>query len=86
MRNIRPATDSGNQPTVEIEFRNPVNRGEALEFLSTGLDTFIFTVQELRNPEGTAVERANPGDRLQVIAIPPNCNWQINGLVRKRSA
>jgi len=85
VRNISPARDSGNLPTVEIEFRNPVNRGEVVEFLSTGLDSFSFTVQELRNPEGAAVERANPGDRLQVTTIPPNCNWQINGLVRKRS-
>jgi putative protease len=86
VRSLVPATDSGPQPTVEIEFRNPVNRGEVLEVLGRGLDTFAFTVLELRNPEGSAVERANPGDRLQVVAIPPDCDWQINALVRKRTA
>ena len=86
VRNVDPAADSGPQPTVEIEFRNPVNRGEVLEFLGRGLDTFSFTVQGLRNPDGAPVERANPGDRLQVVVTPPNCDWQINGLVRKTSA
>lgn len=86
VRNCSPDPDRGARSTVEIEFRNPVNRGEVLEFLGRGLDTFSFTVLELRGPDGTAVDRANPGDRLQVVAAPADNDWQINGLIRKKTA
>jgi putative protease len=86
VRNCSPAPDHGAWSTVEIEFRNPVNRGEVLEFLGSGLDTFSFTVQELRGPDGAAVDRAKPGDCLQVVATPAHSDWRINGLIRKKTA
>ena len=84
VRNIIPATESGLQPRVEIEFRNPVNRGEELEFLGPGLESFFFTVQGLQGPDNVSVDRANPGDCLQVVAAAPVNDLQVNGLIRKK--
>lgn len=84
VRRINPATVSCPQPTVEIEFRNPVNTGEVLEFLGPGLDTFSFSVQGLQSPENTPVDRANPGDCLRVSTPLPAGDWQVNGLIRKK--
>jgi len=84
VRTITPATESSPQSTVEIEFRNPVNTGEVLEFLGPGLDSFFFTVKGLQSPDGTSVDRANPGDCLRVFAASPSGGWQVNGLVRKK--
>ena len=83
VRRIMPAPESGLQPLVEIEFRNPVNTGEELEFLGSGLESFFFTVQGLQSPDNTLVDRANPGDCLQVVTASPANDWQVNGLIRK---
>ena len=83
VRKINPATESCRQPSVEIEFRNPVNKGEELEFLGPGLDSFSFTVKGLQGSDNTPVDRANPGDCLQVFTDLPADDWQVNGLIRK---
>ena len=84
VRNIIPAAEPGQKSLVEIEFRNPVNTGEELEFLGPGLESFFFTVQGLQGPDNVSVDRANPGDCLQVVAASPANDWQVNGLIRKK--
>lgn len=84
VRTVSPAPDSGQQPRVEIEFRNPVNTGEELEFLGPGLESFFFTVQGLQGPDNNSVDRANPDDCLQVFTASPANEWQVNGLIRKK--
>jgi putative protease len=84
VRNIIPASEPGQKLIVEIEFRNPVNTGEELEFLGPGLDSFFFTVQEMQGPDNNSVDRANPGDCIQVFTASPANDWQVNGLIRKK--
>jgi putative protease len=84
VRNIIPAAEPGQKSLVEIEFRNPVNTGEELEFLGPGLESFFFTVQGLQSPDNVTVDRANPGDCLQVVTASPANDWQVNGLIRKK--
>jgi putative protease len=86
VRRVLPASESGPQRKAEIEFRNPVKKGEVLEFLGRGLASFVFQIEEFRNQDGDQVERANSGDLLRVDTAPTVLNWETNGLLRKKMA
>ena len=85
VRNVTVQEDSRSQQ-VEIEFRNPAQKGEVLEFLGKDMNSFAFVIKEFRNQDGELVERANSGDCLQVLTAPASVGWQANGLIRKKMA
>jgi putative protease len=86
IRNTIPASASCPHQQLEIEFRNPADQGEAMEFLDQDLSSLTFKIMEFRNQEGELVERARPGDRLQVVTMPHFDGWEVNGLIRKKMA
>ncbi|MDR9502351.1 MAG: U32 family peptidase [Desulfurivibrionaceae bacterium] len=67
---------------VQMEIRNVIRPGDALEYMGPGLENIPFTVQEIRTLENSPLEQANPGLTVQVIA-DQEIAWQQYGLVRR---
>ncbi len=67
---------------VQMEIRNVIRPGDALEYMGPGLENIPFTVQEIRTLENSPLEQANPGLTVKVITHQ-DIAWQQYGLVRR---
>ncbi len=72
-------------PKPLVEARNPIRRGERLEYLEQGLNHFSFTVDEMRDQDGIILEQANPGNLITLKTTPTAEGWEKNALLRKKT-
>jgi putative protease len=70
---------------LEVEMRNPLRKGETIEYLCRGIDTVSFEVLEVLDQDGIPLQQANPGNIVKIQYDPGiDITWEINGLLRKR--
>ncbi|MDA3786106.1 MAG: U32 family peptidase [Deltaproteobacteria bacterium] len=67
---------------VQMEIRNVIRPGDALEYMGPGLENIPFTVKEIRTLENSPLGQANPGLTVKMIA-DQEIAWQQYGLVRR---
>ncbi|MEN8140848.1 MAG: U32 family peptidase [Thermodesulfobacteriota bacterium] len=75
------AADSSGQE-AEIDLRHVIRPGDELEYMGPGILNHPFTVLELRNEMGVALEQANPGQQVTLVADRPLA-WQEHALIRR---
>jgi len=85
VRRILNGPDSGPDTTLEIELRNPLKKGEVLEYLDQGIDTFSFAAHDMRGVDGETIDQAHPGNLVRLEGLPRFTGWEVNGLLRKKS-
>ncbi len=70
---------------LQVEVRNPLKKGEMIEYLRRDINTVAFEILELRDQDGIPLEQANPGNIVKIrydSGIDPA--WEINSLLRKK--
>jgi len=76
--------DTG-QGWLQVEVRNPLKKGETIEYLCRDINTVAFEIMELLDQDGIPLKQANPGNIVKIkydSGIDPV--WEINGLLRKK--
>jgi putative protease len=70
---------------LAVEVRNPLRKGETVEYLSRDIKAVSFGVTELLDGDGIPMDQANPGNTVRLIYGPDvDGNWEENSLLRKR--
>jgi putative protease len=70
---------------LDIEVRNPLRKGEEIEYLCKDINVVSFEVLELLDQEGIPLEKANPGNIVRVrYASDIDTDWEVKGLLRKK--
>ncbi len=67
-----------------IEMRNPLTKGEHIEYLGKGLNNPSFEVTAIYDQKGEPLEQANPNSLVTLSTTPPLTGCQENGLLRKK--
>lgn len=67
-----------------IETRNPISKGECLEYLGQGLTNSEHRVVAMTEQNGASVERANPNSLIRLTLEPPPSSCEKLGLFRKK--
>ena len=76
---------SQNDNWLQVEMRNPLRKGETIEYLCRDINVVSFEVLELLDQHGVPLEQANPGNIVKIIYDPGiDPAWEINGLLRKK--
>jgi putative protease len=76
---------SQNESWMEVEMRNPLKKGETVEYLCRDINVVVFEVIELLDQDGIPLEQANPGNIVKIKYDPViDHAWEINGLLRKK--
>jgi len=76
---------SQNDNWLQVEMRNPLRKGETIEYLCRDINVVSFKVLELLDQHGVPLEQANPGNIVRIdydLAI--DAAWEVNGLLRKK--
>jgi putative protease len=70
---------------LEVEARNPLRKGDTVEYLSRDINTVAFEVLELLDQDGIPLEQANPGNVVRVTyPAGIDTDWEVNSLLRKK--
>jgi len=70
---------------LAVEVRNPLRRGDILEYLCRDISVVAFTVTEILDQDGIPLEQANPGNVVKLKYGPDlDAVWEVNGLLRKK--
>lgn len=70
---------------LKIEVRNPLVKGDNLEYLGKTIMTVSFEVREILDEDGIPLQQANPGNVVKIQYDPPaNINLEAGGLLRKK--
>jgi putative protease len=70
---------------LEVEMRNPLRKGETVEYLCRDINVVTFEVLELLDQDGIPLEQANPGNIVKLkYDSGKDQVWEINGLLRKK--
>jgi len=77
---VREITPDG----IEVELRNVCRAGEELEYMGLSIDPAYTTVDRMLTPEGSEVERANPGNRLCWQLLDEPSGVEVNGMFRRK--
>jgi putative protease len=76
---------SQNDNWLQVEMRNPLRKGETIEYLCRDIKAVSFEVLELLDQYGVPLEQANPGNIVRIHYDPEvNAAWEVNGLLRKK--
>jgi putative protease len=76
---------SQNDNWLQVEMRNPLRKGETIEYLCRDINVVSFKVLELLDQYGVPLEQANPGNIVRIKYDPGiDPAWEINGLLRKK--
>jgi putative protease len=76
--------DTG-QGWLQVEVRNPLKKGETIEYMRRDIKTFAFEIMELLDQDGIPLEQANPGNIVKIKHDPGiDPALEINGLLRKK--
>lgn len=73
-------------PQPVIEARNPIAKGDRLEYLDRGLNNTTHTVLSLSGPSGAQLTQANPNSLVTLTLDPALAVCENNGLFRKKMA
>lgn len=77
--------NGNNEKWLELEARNPIRKGEIIEYLSRDIGVVSFEIMELMDQENIPVAQANPGNVIRIQYDPGIvAAWEVNGLLRKR--
>jgi putative protease len=68
-----------------VEIRNPLRKGDTIEYLSRDINVVSMEVLELLDQNDIPLEQANPGNPVKII-YPSEIieDWEINSLLRKK--
>ena len=70
---------------LEVEVRNPLRKGETIEYLCRDINVVTFIVLELLDQYGIPLEQANPGNNVKIqYDSEVAWAWEVNGLLRKK--
>ena len=70
---------------LEVEARNPLRKGDTVEYLSRDINTVTFEVLELLDQDGIPLKQANPGNVIRVTyPAGIDTDWEVNSLLRKK--
>jgi putative protease len=70
---------------LEVEVRNPLRKGETVEYLGRDINAVPFVVLELLDQDGIPLQQANPGNVARVMFGPDvDAAWEVNCLLRKK--
>ncbi|MEN8233030.1 MAG: U32 family peptidase [Thermodesulfobacteriota bacterium] len=76
---------SQNDNWLQVEMRNPLRKGETIEYLCRDINAVSFEVLELLDQHGVPLEQANPGNTVTIHYDPAiDAAWEVNGLLRKK--
>jgi len=65
--------------------RNPLRKGETVEYLCRDINVVTFEVLELLDQDGIPLEQANPGNSVKIqYDSEVAWAWEMNGLLRKK--
>ena len=75
-----------NENRLEVEMRNPLRKGEIIEYLGRGINVVSFVeVMELLDQDNIPLEQANPGNIVTIkYKSDVEADWEVNGLLRKK--
>ncbi len=68
---------------ILIEARNQIMPGDWIEYLEPGFKQRQARIVRINNEKGE-LEKANPGNMVELQTEPPIVDWQANGLLRRR--
>ncbi len=66
-----------------VDVRNPLERGDELEYLGAEIEPLICVVVSMETEKGLSVERANPGTRIIMKTEPAVIGATVHGLFQK---
>ncbi|HFQ81648.1 MAG TPA: U32 family peptidase [Desulfobacterales bacterium] len=66
-----------------IEVRNQIISGDWIEYLEPGFKQQQARIIRINNEKGE-LEKANPGNMVELQTEPPIVDWQVNGLLRRK--
>jgi putative protease len=70
---------------LEVAVRNPLRKGETVEYLGRNIDTVPFAVLELLDLDGIPLKQANPGNIVRIkYGADVTADWEVNCLLRKK--
>ena len=70
---------------LEVEMRNPLRKGETIEYLCRDIDVVSFEVLEVLDQRGIPLEQANSGNIIKIkYDSEVDTVWEVNGLLRKK--
>ncbi len=70
---------------LEVEMRNPLRKGETIEYLCRDIDVVSFEVLEVLDQRGIPLEQANSGNIIKIkYDSEIDTVWEVNGLLRKK--
>ncbi|MFO7605995.1 MAG: U32 family peptidase [Desulfurivibrionaceae bacterium] len=75
--------EGGPEPLIDI--RNPLLPGQTVEYLDRGLAGSFHRISRIDDSDGTALEKANPGNLVRLITEPPADSWLTGALLRKEA-
>ena len=76
---------SQNDNWLQVGMRNPLRKGETIEYLCRDINAVSFEVLELLDQYGVPLEQANPGNIARIHYDPAiDAAWEVNGLLRKK--
>ncbi len=67
-----------------IETRNVLETGDSIEYLGRNMRTISCSVLAMTREDGTSLERANPGQRVELQTDPEVIEPELNSLFRKK--
>jgi putative protease len=67
-----------------IETRHVLCIGDQVEYLGRTIEPDLVTVSAMRLTDGTAIDRANPGNRVLLHTEPSLDQVETHALLRKR--
>jgi putative protease len=70
---------------LEVEVRNPLRKGDKVEYLCRDIKVVSFEVLEVLDKNGIPLEQANSGNIVKIQYDPEiDAAWEVNGLLRKQ--
>ena len=70
---------------LEVEMRNPLRKGETIEYLCRDINVISFEVLELLDKDNIPLQQANSGNVVKIIyKADVEVGWEVNGLLRKK--
>ena len=67
-----------------VEARNVVTAGETIEFMEQSFTTRSFKIEGIEDLKGTAISRANPGNRIKLTLSGDREGLKKHGIFRRR--
>ena len=70
---------------LAVEIRNPLRKGDTIEYLSRDIKAVSLDVLEVLNQDDIPLEQANPGNVVKIIYTSDGAtDWEVNSLLRKK--